>query len=61
MPEKLKPCPFCGGEAKMEKNNSTVTIKCKSCTSSVWSMVDPEWCAVDRAREYWNRRAESDL
>ena len=29
---KLKPCPFCGGEAEMFGNESVVFVGCKECT-----------------------------
>ena len=29
---KLKPCPFCGGEAEMFGNESVVFVRCKECT-----------------------------
>jgi Lar family restriction alleviation protein len=52
---KIKPCPFCGGEA--EKFNDTlgnVRIKCKMCGIST------DWLYENLAIETWNRRADDE-
>lgn len=57
---KLKPCPFCGGEAveitkwmPVQRRHSTV-VRCKECraNSGVWKI-------KKKASEHWNRRVES--
>lgn len=56
MPEALKPCPFCGGEA-MEQNNAKagkkrrVWIVCKSCLAQT-----NDWDTLPIARQAWNQR-----
>lgn len=61
MASDLKPCPFCGGEAKIRvKPNSYLGNKyiatCKSinCIGRVYK----EWCSEAMARTAWNRRAD---
>lgn len=56
--KELKPCPFCGGEAKIIKHefqNATDTygIKC-GCGTQGFQF----WASIDEAIEAWNRRAE---
>ena len=47
---KLKPCPFCGGEAEMFGNESAVFVGCKECTCIT------EWDDDISAEIGWNRR-----
>lgn len=35
MTEKLKPCPFCGGKAKLEKVSGFVVAKCGDCGAEI--------------------------
>lgn len=68
MSEELKPCPFCGGEAKIYSgphyDGGHVTywavVKCESCEAS--GMKIDEYEPVSRVEEWaseaWNRRAE---
>lgn len=61
MPElKLKPCPFCGGEAYLlNMANCMVYVKCKSCKAETGGVhIEAGYCANDKAVEVWNRRAE---
>lgn len=57
----LKPCPFCGGEAKMydgvfiTKGYAYVMcLECKTQTKQVYESV--EYCASAKAAELWNER-----
>ena len=63
----LKPCPFCGGEAKplvrKQKGKKQVSIKCKACNArsgvvilDVWEDSAP---AVEDVAKYWNRRTDN--
>lgn len=64
MPEKLKLCPFCGGEAKYFKIKSkamkgwrfVACLKC-GCRTATYPPVDFEIGNI--AKERWNRRAEN--
>ena len=49
---KLKPCPFCGGEAKILNVDDRYTVKCRSCFCGTGIYKDS-----GRASEAWNRRA----
>ena len=52
---KIKPCPFCGGEAELWNNNieeyKLYAVQCKNC-----GMVTPYWFDDELAVEQWNRR-----
>ena len=52
---KLKPCPFCGGEAKILNVDDRYTVKCRSCFCGTGIYKDS-----GRASEAWNRRAENE-
>lgn len=61
---KLKPCPFCGGEAEInvdreevedtEKRHWAYTVVCNRCCATSGLTYLPE-----KAREAWNRRADN--
>ena len=61
---KLKPCPFCGGEAEInidreavedtEKRHWAYTVVCKRCCATSGLTYLPE-----KACEAWNRRADN--
>jgi Lar family restriction alleviation protein len=62
MEESLKPCPFCGGSAKMSVNMSNPKnpyefITCNKCNISfgLYHSHDP-----DKIRVAWNKRAQDD-
>ena len=56
MSEELRPCPFCGGEAKEFTGEDAAphrwTVECDSCGAHVGSDTR------HKARAKWNRRAE---
>lgn len=63
MSEELKPCPFCGGEAKMHAafahgvaSRVGVYVECGSC--GAWSKTQWGDGAQGKAADAWNRRAE---
>lgn len=60
MPE-LKPCPFCGGEAHIEKNAGMTAVRdhviyCEGCDS--YFLLDDVNATEEDIIEAWNRRAE---
>ena len=59
MMAELKPCPFCGGEAKLDHLVKSSIVWCKCCMASTKSMeFSPEYASDEKAIEAWNRRAE---
>lgn len=63
--EELKPCPFCGGEARLHVDDG-VRVICKECNCQTITLVDGRWVAgvggtaVSRVIEKWNRRVKDD-
>ena len=59
--EELKPCPFCGGQAKLKhyklRNNDWWYVACEGCNI----VLDPLFFNVGQTKEEviekWNRRA----
>ena len=56
MSEELRPCPFCGGEARLETYGGTAcAVVCQTCGCGTPTMrLDDGMIAAD----LWNRRAE---
>lgn len=55
METELKPCPFCGGEAKAtEYAKQDYTIECKKCGAEIG------WRPKASAIRCWNRRVKED-
>lgn len=61
----LKPCPFCGGEAKIfAYNEGGICVKCMECLCQTQAVTDGSvaMCKQGNAFELvikaWNRRAE---
>lgn len=61
----LKPCPFCGGEAKVIRVIGDISdcpysfAACKECGSATRQVsADVDYCAKERVVELWNRRVE---
>lgn len=68
MPEKLKPCPFCGGKTKesvrfVKGNLKTIKIICVECgcgTAIFQQYPFQPWQAVKKeAVVAWNRRSDN--
>ena len=66
MPEKLKPCPFCGFKRpKMRRfNTDAYRVVCQKCGSQgapcfIHQWHDSVYIAQGNATKAWNRRAES--
>lgn len=57
--EKLKKCPFCGGEAELKLTHGfrreviAAFVYCTECGASMLS-----YALIKTAKEAWNRRAE---
>ena len=53
--EELKPCPFCGGKAQIQKGMAGINVFCLNCRAFImWA--DSEGEAI----ELWNRRTGND-
>ena len=57
---KLKPCPFCGGEAEIQVDyDRVVFVICKNCKARTYAIpIVAEYCANEVAAEKWNRRID---
>lgn len=53
---KLKPCPFCCGEAKIVKSYYTIWVKCICCGAKSRCEENEE-----KAADAWNRRADNEI
>ena len=63
----LKPCPFCGGAAKLKFRDDgrlSVFVQCKSCWAKSLTIIKYPYMgrkdAQDAAIEAWNRRVKDD-
>lgn len=59
--EELKPCPFCGGEARLLVNDG-VRVICSKCYVGTINMTDvmrQESNAVETVVATWNRRTDN--
>lgn len=53
----IRPCPFCGGVAKLEKNVRSACVVCTKCgAQSKLITIQIDICATDEAKRQWNRR-----
>jgi Lar family restriction alleviation protein len=63
MGDKLKPCPFCGGQGKLDtwairEGDYSVKVRCTTCEASGPAFAET-WANPERAVPAWNRRAPS--
>lgn len=66
MDEKLKPCPFCGGEAEISKeqfdDKDTSYVMCKKCAArGEFFFVSAKYASNEKAVKAWNRRTSDDI
>ena len=60
MSEKLKPCPFCGGDAELSDFETISKVICKKCgAESRLIASSSKYCSDEKAIEAWNRRFEN--
>ena len=52
---KLKPCPFCGGEAEVALFLGNYLVVCKCCPGAIFPR---KGMTEEEAVEAWNRRAD---
>ena len=62
--DRLKPCPFCGGDALLSHDYEGIGssyVRCRKCgVESIRFIKSFEIASDDRAVEYWNRRADDE-
>ena len=59
--KELKPCPFCGGEAEIGISLGNTYVICKYCCAATRQItIKANNRAVDKAVEFWNRRANNE-
>lgn len=62
----LKPCPFCGGKARIRKwKRDGYVVRCKDCGAQgtpfyICEWHDTKYIAQGKAAEAWNRRENSE-
>ena len=64
--EKLKSCPFCGGDAEISQGRfdgkDTSYVMCRKCAAQgEFFFVSPKYASNERAILAWNRRANNEL
>ena len=62
MSDKLKPCPFCGGEAELVEHNEGLVfyfVRCKN-ENCFAGAADVRHFSKETLVEAWNRRANDD-
>lgn len=64
--DNLKPCPFCGGKAKLEvsrhggKQHDFAKVYCTKCNAKIIYEIDVEYSAKDKAVTDWNARKRGE-
>ena len=63
---KLKPCPFCGGEAELIHGTAyaedySSQVQCSKCGAKIKEIHRAvDYCADEKAAEAWNRRVNNE-
>ena len=61
---KLKPCPFCGGEAVLKRDRiGLYCVKCTNCgcmTTFQFDFGEGEEVSKKKAADVWNRRPDNE-
>lgn len=62
LPEKLKPCPFCGSEARLHELNGYFSVVCMT-TGDCYATKGVCCSGPDKMKEIqmWNRRKEKNI
>jgi hypothetical protein len=59
----LRPCPFCGGEAILVKNDFACSVRCTKCgaetrdAETCMGLYTTYYAIINEAAELWNKRA----
>jgi hypothetical protein len=53
----LKPCPFCGGEARIVEGEESAYVQCTQVKMHVAIFYDGDNNAANEVAEQWNRRS----
>lgn len=61
MSEELKPCPFCGGRAKVYKGHSLYADKIPTCIFCTKCGAQTLLCRLEQAPKLWNTRTETPM
>ncbi len=59
MSKELKPCPFCGGRAKVYKGHSLYADKIPTCIFCTKCGAQTLLCRLEQAPKLWNTRTET--
>ena len=55
----LKPCPFCGGEAKVQSDLWPRFVYCQTCNARTVNITDFGDEGTDKAVSKWNQRVDN--
>jgi Lar family restriction alleviation protein len=58
----LKPCPFCGAEARLKESYDVCLVGCTKCNAQVQDSQssDPDFNAKEDAIKQWNKRVSKE-
>lgn len=61
MSEQLKPCPFCGSEAKIFHKYYGWSVYCDNLNCQIRTLGTWEYKSIEQAITAWNRRVSDDV